>query len=113
MSFIKAFAISMFFMLPATLSAAVLKEPKNPDGPGQFAQCMKQEDYAKCREISLSKMQIFSEALSYVHTHNKALKHAGSSKRKPLKVHDLSEKFEKWYTRYVVLTTSSFYKNKL
>lgn len=103
----------LLFLIPTLANAKILKEPSDPDGKGQFAQCMKKEDYATCRDISFRKMQELSEALSFVHTHNKALKSAGSSKHKPLKIDELSEKFDKWYTRYVALSTSPFYKGKL
>ncbi len=98
-------------LTPAISLAMTMKDPKNPDGKGRFAQCMKKEDYKTCRTWSLKKMQEYSRALHYVNNHNKSVKSVNSGKRKPLRVDQLSKDFEKWYTRYLVLGTRPFYKD--
>lgn len=98
--------VSAVLFSGGTISNA-MKQPSNPDSKGQFAQCMKQNAPAVCRDWALKKMGDYANALEYVRIHNKTLRTGPVTQRQPLSVDELSEKFEKWYQRFLALDNKS------
>lgn len=82
---------------------ANMKQPSDPASKGQFAQCMRENAPAICRDWALKKMGDYANAMEYVRIHNKTLQSGTSTQRQPLSADKLSEKFEKWYGRFLAL----------